>query len=329
MKIRFVAAFLPLLAVSLCAGEAAAQPCDAKPCKDHGFCTRNKDGECGAASDSDCSSSKACKSKGFCKHHGGACIQGSDKDCKKSAYCKPYGLCSFSNNKCVATDKACQASDGCKTLGMCTAENGTCAVSKASDCKALDGCKKFGKCTSKGNGCIVGSDKDCASSEVCTKAKACKKGNRFWGRFTVNDISKMTLADGVKFTSIGGNIPQDAPSLVAGEDVECLKVFKTVDFESPSDRAAGKEKAEKCCKAAAKGKKGITCTDFPNGGKHTSVGIKVKKKCMVEAGFTKGKVEAFALCRIKTPRCTIPPEVLKKMIEEAKAKAAKGAPKGK
>jgi len=327
MKIRIVAALLPFMTVLLCGGGAMAQPCDAQPCKDHGFCSRNKDGECGAANDSDCSSSADCKSKGFCKHHDGRCIQGSDKDCARSDYCKPYGLCSFSNNQCVAkSDTDCKKSTGCKTLGLCTAENGVCVVGKKNDCKALNGCKVFGKCTSKGKGCIVGADSDCAVSQACKKDEACKRGYRYWGHFMVTDLKSLSLGDVAEFKSIGDQVPQEAPSLVAGEDVECMKVFRTLEYESPKDRAAARVQAEDCCKKALKTNPKISCAAIPNGGRHTKAGITVKKTCMEQAGFTKGKIEAFAVCRIKTPRCTVPPEVLKKAAEKAKAAEKTAAP---
>lgn len=331
MKIRFVAALLPFITVFLCGGVALGQPCDAAPCKDHGFCTRNKGGNCGAATDADCKGSAACKSNGFCKHHEGRCIQGSDGDCARSDYCKPYGLCSYSNHECVAkSDNDCKKSSGCKTLGLCSAENGVCVVSNKDDCKALDGCKVFGKCTSKGHGCIVGSDADCFASSGCKEGKACKKGVRLWGHFVVTKIKPLNLSEGTKFASIGDNIPQAAPSLVAGEDVECMKVFRTVDYESPKDRTAGKEKAETCCKEARKTQKTITCGEIPNGGRHTSEGIAVKKKCMEQAGFTKGKIEEFAVCRIKTSRCVVPAGVETKAAEKGAEKGAEkqGAEKG-
>ena len=325
MKIRLVTVFLPLLAVSLCATPAMAQPCDSKPCKAHGLCTRNESGECGAASDQDCTGSVACKENGYCKHHQGRCIPGSDAACVKAEYCKPYGLCSFSNNACVAkSDKDCQKSDQCKTLGLCSAQDGVCVVGKNADCKPLDGCKVFGKCTAKGHGCIVGSDSDCASATVCKEQKACKRGPQYWGHFVVTG-TKAPIGGDNKYESVGQNVPQAAPSLVAGEDAECMKVFKTVDYVAPKDRAAGVKKALECCVAAAKNNSKLSCTEIPNGGKHTADAIAAIKTCIEQAGFTKGRTEAFSLCRIKTQKCVAPPQpkVSPKAAEKAEPRKGK------
>ena len=307
-----------------------AQPCDSQPCKDHGFCTRNKDMECGAATDADCKSSTDCKENGYCKHHQGRCIPGSDAECAKAEYCKPYGLCSFAKSACVASSDAdCKKSNQCKTLGLCSAENGVCVVSNKDDCKKLDGCRVFGKCTAKGKGCIVGSDADCSEAVVCKKGEACTRGSRHWGHFVITKIKGVSLEEGNKYKSIGDNIPDEAPSLVAGEDVQCLKVFRTLDWESPKDRTAARDSAEACCAKAKKTKPAINCSDFPNGGRHTSEGIAVKKTCIVQAGYTKGKTEEFAICRIKTPRCVVPAGAIKKdAVKGAEKGVEKGAEKG-
>ena len=96
-------------------------------CELEGLCSAARGDLCIAATNSDCTDSKACLG-GRCSARGGVCVAANDQDCRQSWACKGYGRCYFDGkDACKATDADdCAVSTRCTREGECRLGAGVC-----------------------------------------------------------------------------------------------------------------------------------------------------------------------------------------------------------
>jgi hypothetical protein len=108
-------------------------------CGVNGQCHLGPDGTCIVTSDADCQMpfgvcpactfQGACASAGNCHFDNGQCVAATDTDCHMSDQCAFAGKCSFQGNSCIAaTDADCANSEVCRSSAQCKASGGICSA---------------------------------------------------------------------------------------------------------------------------------------------------------------------------------------------------------